>query len=273
MILAGKSALVTGGGSGIGAGIARRFAAEGANVCLTGLYRAELEAVAATLPTASAVCEGDVSDLEDVGRMIETALRFNGGIDVLVNCAGVSLTGSVTNIPLESWQKSLDVNLSGPFLMMRTTIPHMIRAGGGSIINISSLAALRSLSNHCAYTASKSGLIALTQQAALDYGKDNIRVNAVCPGFVLTAMSGRWLEEVTEGKNTDVDTLLSDAVRDLPLKHVGTPESIAGICVFLASDDSSYMTGAVLPADGGVCVVDAFALGLGSAIERMNASP
>jgi NAD(P)-dependent dehydrogenase (short-subunit alcohol dehydrogenase family) len=271
MYLRDKTALVTGAGTGIGAAIARRFVSDGAKVCVAGLYMKDLENVVNSLPEGTAVaCQGDVSDPEDAKRMVDTCLGISGRIDILINCAGVSLPGSVTEIDVGNWRRSFDVNVNGPFLLMREAIPHMIRSNGGSIVNIASLAGLRCLSNHCAYTSSKSALIALTKQAALDYGKYNIRLNAICPGFVLSEMTEKRLGNITNNAGAEVEDLLSKAVRDLPIRHVGGAEDIAGICSFLSGDDSSYITGTVIPVDGGTAIVDAFGVGMNRAMAEMG---
>ena len=184
MILKGKTAIITGGGTGIGAAIARRFVAEGAKICIVGRRESLLEQVVQSFPSGTAImCQGDVSEPEHIDRIIETALSFGKNIDILINNAGMGSEGSITSAKLDEWRKTLEVNLIGPFMLMRAAIPHMIENGGGSIVNISSLASLRAIPQNSAYCASKGGLNMLTQQAALDFGGDKIRCNAVCPGF------------------------------------------------------------------------------------------
>lgn len=258
MRLNGKVALVTGGGTGIGAAITERFVSEGARVCITGRRQEVLDHVARSLPEESvATCSGDVSDYKDVVRMVEAALAL-GRLDVLVNNAGMDQDppASVTDIDPETWNRVIAVNLTGPFLLMKASIPHMIKGGGGSVINVSSLAGLRCIPNMPAYCSSKGGLIMLTQQAALDFGSFKVRCNVVCPGGVRTDMIEGAMGHFTEKLRTDVDGVFSFFSRNVPLRRVAAPHEIAGICSYLASDDSTFMTGSVLVVDGGAAVVD-----------------
>jgi meso-butanediol dehydrogenase / (S,S)-butanediol dehydrogenase / diacetyl reductase len=263
MKLEGKMALITGGGTGIGAAIAERFVAEGAMVCIAGRRREMLDKVAYSLPTGTAItCAGDVSDNEDIRRMVSAAVEFGGKLDVLVNNAGMSIHSSITDMDLADWRRALDVNLTGPFLLMKACIPHMIMAGGGSIINIASLAGLRSIPSAAAYCSSKAGLIALTQQAALDYGPQKIRCNVICPGAVLTPMLEDGMNGLKNALNTDMKGAMTRFTSNSPLRRVGIPSEISGVCSFLAGDDSSFMTGAVLVADGGAAIVDVNAVAI-----------
>lgn len=265
MNLQGKVALVIGGGSGIGAAIARRLAADGARLCIAGRREEYLDQVAGSLPPGTAVkCPGDVSRSADIERMVAAALTLSGRIDVLVNCAAMSSPGSITGCDPGEWRQTVEVNLVAPFFLMRAVIPHMIAGGGGSIVNIASLAGLRCVPETSAYAASKAGLIMLTQQAALDYGCHKIRCNVVCPGFVYTAMTEAPFGELARSVGADTRTLIERAFTDIPLREPATADKIAGICSFLAGDDSSYMTGVVIPMDGGTAIVDAF----GPAVQR-----
>ncbi len=206
MQLKGKVALITGGGQGIGTAIAERFVAEGARICITGRRQELLDKVAASLPTGSVTtCSGDVSKLEDARRMVDATVSFGGRIDVLVNNAGMDPGGTIVDIDPELWRRVVDVNLTGPFLLMKAALPHMIKDGGGSIINIASLAGLRCLPGMPAYCSSKAGLIMLTQQAALEYGPFKVRCNVVCPGATRTAMLEHSLASLADVMKTDVD--------------------------------------------------------------------
>ncbi len=257
MRLDGKVALITGGGSGIGAAVAERFVADGARVCVTGRRPEVLDELVRSLPSGSAVaCQGDVSNLEDAQRMVETALSFGGKLDILVNNAGIDAAGTVIDIDLETWRRVIETNLTGPFLLMKAGIPHMIKGGGGSVINVASLGGVRCLPGMPAYCSSKAGLIMLTQQAALDYGPFRVRCNVVCPGGTRTPMLEKSVGELGERMGTDVEGTFRLAQSMVPLRRVATPQEISGICSYLASDDSTFMTGSVLLIDGGSAVVD-----------------
>ncbi len=262
MRLKGKTALITGGGSGIGAAIAERFVAEGAKVCISGRRRERLEKLADRHPGSVLACPGDVSCPEDVKRMIEATLGLSGTLDVLVNNAAFDVLGRITELELQQWERVFSVNLTGPFLLMREAIPHMIKQGGGSIINIASIGGIRCMPSSPAYGTAKAGLIHLTKAVALDYGPVGIRCNAVCPGATRTEMFEATLTELAAAQGSDLQTVLERFARPAPLRRIASPQEMAGVCAFLASDDSSYMTGAVLVVDGGLNVVDAAAAAL-----------
>lgn len=247
MQLNGKVALVTGGGKGIGKAIAKRFLEEGAKVVISDSDGNSLIKTAKSLNNVDlATCVGDVTDLEDTKRMVAQTVEFGGRIDILVNNAGVDPPGNIVDLEVARWKRILDVNLTGPFLCMKAAIPRMIRQKGGSIISISSLAGVRCLPDMPAYCASKGGLIQLALQAALQYGPKNIRSNVVAPGATLTDM----LRNAVGIKG------LKKMRETIPLRRLAEPKEIAGVCSFLASDDSSFVNGAVLLADGGVAAID-----------------
>jgi NAD(P)-dependent dehydrogenase (short-subunit alcohol dehydrogenase family) len=257
--LKGKVAIVTGGGAGIGEAVTRRFVACGARVCIAGRRRKMLEGVAQSLPEGSVkICAADVSDEKDVQRILKTALSFEGGLHVLVNNAAIDQDppAGVVDMDVAKWRKMLEVNLTGPFLMMKASIPHMIKAGGGSVVNVSSLAGLRCIPENPGFCASKGGLINLTQQAALDYGRYNVRCNVVCPGATKTDMFTENMEAFAKMVGTNVDDILARFMKNVPLPRVARPDEMAGICAFLASDDSSFLSGTVIPVDGGAAIVD-----------------
>jgi len=261
MMLKGKTAIITGGGTGIGAAVARRFVAEGAKICIAGRREDLLDQVIQSLPAGTAVkCRGDVSEPRDIDRIVDTTTAFGGPVNVLVNNAGVGTEGSVTSASVDVWRKTLEINLVGPFMLMRAVIPGMIESGGGSIVNVSSLASLRSIPEGSAYCTSKAGLNALTQQAALDYGRNGIRCNVVCPGFVFSDMTEEHFGQIARDHGTDLKTFTEKVFQNIPSHKPAAPDRIAGICCFLASDDSSYITGAVIPADGGLSIMDPFPL-------------
>jgi NAD(P)-dependent dehydrogenase (short-subunit alcohol dehydrogenase family) len=257
MSLKGKVAIVTGGGTGIGAAITKRFVEEGARVCITGRRREKLEQEAKLFPKGSVViCPGDVSKDEDVKNIVANTLKLTGNIDILVNNAAWDANGAITEVSSENWRRVLDVNLTGPFLLMKETIPHMIRNGGGSIINIASIGGIRCMPKSPAYGASKAGLILLTQQAALEYGPSKVRCNVVCPGATRTSMLEESTSNIAKETGTDFEALLKKFSAHVPLRRVSDPSELASVCNFLAGSESSFMTGAVLVVDGGANVVD-----------------
>ncbi len=268
MRLAGKVALITGGGTGIGAAIAERFVAEGARVCIAGRRQEVLDEALAALPPGSAVaCPGDVSRDEDVERMVGMALEFGGRLDILVNNAGINPQGGVIELDSAVWRNGIEVNLTGPFLLMKAAIPHMIEACGGSVINISSLGGVRCLPAMAAYAASKAGLIVLTQQAALDYGGQGVRCNVICPGAIRTAMMEGPLDAIAGFLKLDKQAIVKLGSSDVPLRRMAQPSEVAGTCVYLASDDSSFTTGAVIMVDGGASIVDVGHVAVGRALK------
>ena len=257
MKLDGKVALITGAGSGIGAAIAERFVADGAKICITGRRQEKLDEVAQSMPNGTVLtCAGDVTKLEDADRMVEMALKFTGKLDVLVNNAAIDSGGTtVVDMDPELWHSVLEINLTGPMYLMKASIPHMIE-GGGSIINIASLGGLRCLPGMPAYCSSKAGLIMLTKQVALDFGPSKIRCNVVCPGGTRTEMLENSLAPLKEVIGTDIDGVFERISSMVPLKRTASPSEITGICSYLASDDSTFMTGSVLLLDGGAAIVD-----------------
>jgi NAD(P)-dependent dehydrogenase (short-subunit alcohol dehydrogenase family) len=188
--------------------------------------------------------------------MVDATISFGGKIDVLVNNAGIDPGGSVVDLDPALWRQVIETNLTGPFLLMKAAIPSIIKNKGGSIINIASLGGLRCLPGMPAYASSKAGLIMLTQQVALDYGPDKVRSNVVCPGGTRTAMVENSLGGLKKVLNTDLEGVFKVVSSGIPLRRFAAPEEITGICSYLASDDSSFMTGSVLLIDGGSAVVD-----------------
>jgi meso-butanediol dehydrogenase / (S,S)-butanediol dehydrogenase / diacetyl reductase len=257
--LAGKMALITGGGTGIGLAVARRFVEEGAKVCITGRRQDVLNEALKSMPAGMAIgyC-GDVSHEHDAESMVDAAAAFGNRLDVLVNNAGISQVprGSLVDLDSDSWRKVVDVNLTGPFLLMKSAIPRMMKVGGGSVINISSLGGVRCMPEAPAYCSTKAGLIMLTQQAALDFGPHKIRINVICPGGVWTPMIDNALRRYADFLGTDEATVTDLTTCDVPLRRMARPDEISGTCVYLASDDSTFTTGAVIMVDGGASVVD-----------------
>jgi 2-keto-3-deoxy-L-fuconate dehydrogenase len=230
MSFEGKRALVTGAGSGIGAAIARRLAEQGAEVIVADLSP---EAVAAELGAQALVL--DVRDEEQVSASM-------GDLDVLVNAAGIGSTTNAPETPLEVWEDVLAVNARGTFLCCKHAIPGMAARGGGSIVNIASIAGLVGLRNRAAYSASKGAVIALTRALAVDHVAEGIRVNAVAPGTV----DSPWVRRLVEDVGESLDALRARQ----PLGRLGTPEEMADAVVYLAG--AEFATGSVLVIDGGM---------------------
>ena len=257
MRLEGKTALITGASRGIGKAIAKRFVQDGAKIVVSDILEEELKKTVAELNGLKAgstfACVGDVTNFDDVQRMVADTVKFGGKIDILVNNAGIDPGGSIVDIPIAQWKKILDVNLNGPFYCMRAAIPEMIKQGGGSIVNIGSLAGVRSLPSMPAYCSSKGGLLQLSAQCALEYGPKKIRSNVVAPGATRTEMLVNAMSSLSKAINKDALEVMTESV---PLRHPAETDEIAGAVSFLASDDASFITGAMLLVDGGAAIVD-----------------
>jgi 3alpha(or 20beta)-hydroxysteroid dehydrogenase len=240
--LAGKVALISGAARGQGAAEARLFAAEGARVLLGDLLDAPGAALAAELGTSAAYLHLDVTREDDWRRAVETARRRFGRLDVLVNNAGVLRPGTIETLPLADFEAVVRVNQIGCFLGMQAAIPALRESGGGSIVNVSSIAGMRGRPGLVAYVASKWAIRGMTKTAALELGRDGIRVNAILPGAIDTPMIG--------GPDfSAVDRATHFA--KLPVARIGEPADVARLALFLASDESAYCTGAEFVIDGG----------------------
>jgi meso-butanediol dehydrogenase/(S,S)-butanediol dehydrogenase/diacetyl reductase len=238
MRFADREVLVTGGGSGIGAVMAQRFAAEGASVVIADIRGEVATQTAAEIPGARAVTL-DVADAVGVREVIESLDK----VDVLVNNAAFTVDTPLAEMTAEGWQREIDVTLTGPFLLSQAVLPLMERAGHGAIVNVSSVNAMTYLGNE-AYSAAKAGLLSLTRSIAVKYGPQQIRCNAVVPGTISTPIWQRRLA---------VDPEVFDRINKwYPLGRVGTPEDVAAAVLFLASDEAAWITGVSLPVDGGL---------------------
>ena len=233
----GRRALVTGAGSGIGEAVARRLHGEGAEVVLTNVSAEPVEAIAAELGERTSAAQLDVRDEDAVREVVRD-------VDVLANVAGIGSTTAAPDTPLEVWDDVLDVNARGTFLCCKHAVPGMIERGGGSIVNMASVAGLVGLRNRVAYSASKGAVIAMTRALAVDHVADGVRVNAVCPGTVDTPWVRRLVEDIGESL---------DALRARQLMgRLGTTEEIAGAVAYLASDEAAFVTGTAFVIDGGL---------------------
>ena len=250
MKLAGKVALVTGSTTGIGEASARALAAEGATVMLHGRDEARGSAVLAELRAAGAQAEltiGDVADAAFCTDLVDGCVERFGRIDVLVNNAGILPEGNALETDDETWMNCMQVNLNAVFFLSRAAVRHMVEADGGNIINISSEWGLNGEQGFVAYCTTKGGLLQMTRCMALDHARQNIRVNAVCPGEIHTQMVDNWL--ASEGG--DPAENLAKLASGIPMRRVAQPEEVANCVTFLASDASSYVTGSALSVDGG----------------------
>lgn len=243
--LRGKVALVTGGATGIGLGIAHGLAEAGAAVAICGRRRERLDVACAELaahgaPTLGLVC--DVGRREQVASTVNAIVERLGRIDILVNNAGVTgAASSILDIDLADWQRTLDVNLTGTMLCSQAVARRMVHQGGGKIINIASVGAYKPLPHSSDYCASKGGVLMFTRTIALDLIKHNINVNAICPGYFATDFNRLQAAKVA-----------AQAAKRIPLGRLGEPRQLRGAAVFLASAASDYMVGSAIVVDGGV---------------------
>ena len=252
MRLKDRVCLITGATSGIGAATAVAFAREGAKLVLTGRDTERGQRVVEDCRAAGAqdvmFVEGDVTDERDVDRVTRTAVDTYGRIDVLFANAGIIDGGTVLSTTHEQFRRVLDVNLTGQFLYARAVVPVMKAQGRGVIVNNASDWGLVAGPESVAYCCSKAGVVMLTKALAVDHAEDGIRCNAVCPGDTLTPMV---LEARAQMSGASAEEFTESAASDVPLRRMARPEEIANVVVFLASDDSSFMTGSVVAVDGG----------------------
>jgi len=244
--LQGKIGIVTGAGSGIGRACAIALAREGARVALVGRRKDRVESLAQEIGDSALAISADVSKPGEIRRLINETLSRFGGLTFLLNNAGVLHVGNAEQITEEQWDHTFNVNVRAVWLLSRAALPPMREAGGGSIINVASTLGMVGARNRAAYAASKGAVVLLTKSMAIDHGHDNIRVNAICPSFVETELTAAVLD-----KAPDPAAVRRERTAAHPLGRLGQPEDIAGLAVYLASDESSWVTGAALPVDGG----------------------
>ena len=244
-----RVALLTGAASGIGRAAALAFAAEGARLALADINEEALVSLAAALRRTGAEVLWHAVDLcqpSAVHETVENVASAYGRIDVLFNNAGIDLKRAIEETSEEDWDRVMAVNVRSMFLLCKNSVPHMVRAGGGSIVNVSSAAALIPVAGRPAYVASKGAVVALSRSLALDLAPKNIRVNCICPGAVRTPLLLGDIERAV-----DPQAALAAVISRYPLRRLAEPEEVAQVVVFLASQESSYMTGATLAVDGG----------------------
>jgi NAD(P)-dependent dehydrogenase (short-subunit alcohol dehydrogenase family) len=258
MRLEGKVAIVSGGGTGIGAATATVFAREGSTVAITGRRPEPLDQMAER--TGAVAIPGDTSSREDVESAVRTVVDRAGRLDIVVANAGIGLGGAAGEVSDEDWQRTLDVNLTGAMLLVRAALPHLVRRPSAAIVLVSSVSGFVSAPRSAAYEVSKAGLLALMRSVALDYGPQGVRCNAVCPGWIRTPMGDASATEIAAERGIDVEEAYALLNAHVPLRRAGTPEEVARCCAFLGSDEASYVNGAALMVDGGGTVVDVASL-------------
>jgi NAD(P)-dependent dehydrogenase (short-subunit alcohol dehydrogenase family) len=240
--LAGKVAIITGGGSGIGKAIAMAFVREGAKVVIAGRDSKKLDLAAAEIGPDCLAVSADVSSAGSVEKLVSATLGRFKQINVLVNNAAVLLPGTAESLSEQDFDQTFDINVKGLWLMSRAVLPHMRVAGGGSIVNIGSVLSMVGARNRVAYSASKGAVLAMTKAMALDHAAEKIRVNCIAPGIVETEMVARF--------STDENARKQRAAMH-PMGRFGQPAEVASAAVFLASDESAWTTGSVITVDGG----------------------
>ena len=247
-----KVVLISGAGAGIGQAAALAFASQGVFIAVNAQHentcKKTVDKIRALGGRALAV-PGDISVSETARRIVDTVIGEYGRLDILVNNAGIVLGGAVHEVREEDWARTMDVNINGVFYLCRFGVMQMLKQGGGVIVNVSSILALRGLPDRAAYSASKGAVAALSRAMAADYLKENIRVNCICPGTTLTPSLEQRIQSSSDPKQAALDF-----ANRQPIGRLGTPDEIAEAILFAASDKNSFMTGAVLTVDGGMCL-------------------
>ena len=248
--LSGKVALITGGGTGIGRACALAFAREGAKIAVAGRRREPLEAVVRKIEGAGSKALAltcDVTQTASVAAALSQSEQHFGRLDTIVNNAGAVVVATAEHTSDEDWQKVIAANLTGTFLVSRAALPLLRKAGGGSIVNIGSVLGLVARKERAAYCAAKAGVSGLTRAMAVDHAKDRIRVNCICPTIVETELG---MQSIRQAPNAEAE--IQRRIAEIPIGRMGTPEDVALMAVYLASDEASWVTGASFPLDGGV---------------------
>jgi NAD(P)-dependent dehydrogenase (short-subunit alcohol dehydrogenase family) len=248
--LKGKVGIITGAGTGIGRACALAMASEGARVALIGRRKDRVEDVAREIGDNAIAIQCDVSKKGELADALDQTVSRFGGLHFLLNNAGVLITGNAEPITEDQWDQTFNVNVRAVWLLSRAALPHMRQAGGGSIINIASTLGIVAARNRAAYAPSKGAVILLTRAMAVDHGHENIRVNAICPSLVETDLSAAIINQAA-----DPAAVRRERTAAHPIGRLGRPEDIAGLAVYLASDESSWVTGTVVPVDGGYLAV------------------
>jgi NAD(P)-dependent dehydrogenase (short-subunit alcohol dehydrogenase family) len=250
---AARVALVTGGGSGIGAATAAALCSSGWRVAICGRRRSALDAVAAT--TGALTIAADLSAPDDARRVVRETVEHFGRLDGLVLNAGVVRPGPVAELSDRDWDAMVATNLSGPFRTAREALPHLAEVGGG-LVAVASMSALRATRGIAGYNATKAGLVMLVQSIAVDHGPLGVRANAVCPGWTRTEMADAEMAELAAERGVDVETAYEQSTSIVPLRRPAKASEVAAVVRWLLSDEASYLNGVVLPVDGGQAPVD-----------------
>lgn len=251
-----KTAFVTGAGSGIGRATALAFAKEGAAVVLLDIDQNGVNETSTMIQQSGGralTFVGSVANPEDVDNAVTSAVQRFSRIDYLFNNAGMEFVAPLLETSLEQWDAVVDTNLRGTFYVSKAVVAQMVRTGGGAIVNNASDAGLRGIQLSAAYSTSKAGIIHLTRNIALDYAADNIRCNCICPGCIKTPLCERFNAEVGAREGKPGPQVLQEFVdANIPMKRVGTADEVASTVLFLCSEDAAYITGAIIPIDGGL---------------------
>jgi len=249
-----KLAVVTGGGSGIGAGISEELAKNGVKVIVTDINISNVDRVVSKIKNTGGKSEGkllDVTNYDEIKQFSDYIKNNLGLIDYWINCAGISKIIPFFDHTEEIWNETLDINLKGQFLCNKVAIEHMLENGKGNIINLSSQSGKVGTNNYQAYSSSKFGVIGLTQSLAVEFGPKNIRVNSIAPGVIATPMWKKQKEDYAKKKNLEPDEVMNYFKAKNPMRRIGTVEDVAKLTCFLLSDDASYINGQTINVNGG----------------------